>query len=190
MYLFHRVASTIPLLVVAGFISLVQGCSVPLPAGTDNGAAMDMAEMHRGNPEATPADAIEGATLRQGTWLRLVTAPVAYMEVTGTAQLAVHEDGTTVTLRLEHLPPNQPYMSHVHVDTCKVLGGNHFKFDPQGGDRPPNEIHLAFTSQEDGSGFMTVENPHQAGEEARSIIVHQMEDDLKLLCADLRQNHN
>ena len=55
---------------------------------------------------------------------------------------------------------------------------------------PPNEIHLAFTSQEDGSGFMTVENPHQAGAEARSIIVHQMEDDLKLLCADLRQNNN
>lgn len=172
---------------------LLGGCTILHPEDTLDDAAMppmDMAGMPMGDPDATPADALEGAVLRQGAWHRLVTAPVAYADVTGTAQLAVHAQGTTVTLRLAHLPPHQPYMAHVHVDSCKVLGGDHFQFDPQEGDMPPNEIHLAFTSQADGTGFMTVANPHQAGEAARSIIVHQMADDLKLLCANLHQNRN
>ncbi len=169
-------------LVTASWVGLSAGCVVPPPTPATH---MDMPEMDMGNPEATPADAIAGATLHQGTWHRMVTAPVAYLQVTGTAQLAVHAHGTTVTIRLAHLPAHQSYMSHVHVDTCKVLGGAHFRFDPAGGDMPPNEIHLAFTSQADGTGFMTMENPHQAGPEARSIIIHQREDDRKLLCADL-----
>ncbi len=174
------------LLMVAGLVGLLAGgCVTPPPAAIMNDDGMDMAEMNMGNPDATPADAITGATLRQGTWIRLVTAPVAYADVTGTAQLAVHDQGTTVTLRLAQLPPGQSYMAHVHVNTCRMLGGDHFRFDSQGSDMPPNEIHLAFTSQADGTGFMTVVNPHQAGAEAQSIVIHQMVDDLKLLCADL-----
>lgn len=49
------------------------------------------------------------------------------------------------------------------------------KFEADGSDIPPNEIHLAFTVAADGSGFMTAENDRPVGPDARSIIVHPLE---------------
>ena len=98
--------------------------------------------------------------------------------------MAVHDHGTTITLRLTNLSPNTGFMSHVHEEPC-AIGGGHYWFDPDAGNLPPNEIHIDFTSDDDGTGFMTAENANQIDETARSVIVHTM-DDAGLLCADLQ----
>lgn len=51
---------------------------------------------------------------------------------------------------------------------------------------PPNEIHLAFTSTPEGTGFMTAENDRTAGPQARSVVVHPREfTDNRIACAPL-----
>ena len=50
---------------------------------------------------------------------------------------------------------------------------------------PPNEIHLAFTSDDDGNGFMTAEHHDVAGIEAVAFVVHPAEFiDNKVACVD------
>ena len=113
------------------------------------------------------------------------TAPADYAAATGTAQMAVHDHGTTVTVRLANLLPNTDYISHVHEEPCATGGGGHYRFHRRGGELPPNEIHIDFTSGDDGSGFMTAENSHRVNETARSVIV-QTATEVCLLCADMQ----
>jgi len=50
---------------------------------------------------------------------------------------------------------------------------------------PPNEIHLAFTSDDGGNGFMTAENHQIAGLDAVAFVVHPADlIDNKLACVD------
>lgn len=74
-------------------------------------------------------------------------APAPLRSMTGSVTLRRTADGTSVSLRVEGLQPDTRYMSHVHEQACADdRGGPHFKFDPAGGDEPPNEIHLGFTT--------------------------------------------
>ena len=116
-------------------------------------------------------DAVEGAHLMEAEFVLMETASADYNSAAGTAQMAVHDHGTTVTLRLSNLLPNTSYISHVHEEPCATGGGAHYRFDPEGGELPPNEIHIDFTSGDDGSGFMTAENANQVDETAHSVIV-------------------
>lgn len=142
-------------------------------------------EMDMGDPAATPADAIEDASLSTGEFVALPTAP-AGRTPSGEADLARHVAGTTVTLRLQGLPPDTAFIAHVHEGPCYEAGGPHYKHDPAGDDLPPNEIHLALTSDPGGIAMMTVENPQAADERARSVVIHIAGDDTpKLACADL-----
>lgn len=51
---------------------------------------------------------------------------------------------------------------------------------------PPNEIHLAFISTPEGTGFMTAENDRTVGPDARSVVVHPREfTDNRIACAPL-----
>ena len=152
----------------------------------DGDMGHDMHGMHNmGDPTATPAEDVEGAELVEGSFAVLETRPAGYDDVTGTAVLARHDGGTTVTIRLEGLKPDVAFISHVHVGTCDELGGDHYRFDPDGSDMPPNEIHLAFDSGSDGSGFMTAENDQTVDEQAVSVVVHPLELlDNKIACAE------
>ena len=154
-------------------------------AGMDPMDSMDGMEMNMGNPEATAADEVTGADLATGDFVVLETRPQGYDDVGGTADLARHDGGTTVTIRLENLPPGVDFISHVHVGGCAELGGDHFQFDEGGSDMPPNEIHLAFRSADDGTGFMTAENDRTVDERAVSVVVHPRELlDNKVACAE------
>jgi len=137
-----------------------------------------------GNVNATPAEAVEGADFMEAPFMLMETAPADYNSSAGTAQMAVHDHGTTVTLRLSDLLPNTDYISHVHEEPCSTGGGAHYRFDPDAGALPPNEIHIDFTTGDDGTGFMSAENPNQVDETAHSVIVHS--DGIALLCADLQ----
>ncbi|MBU1801082.1 MAG: superoxide dismutase family protein, partial [Actinobacteria bacterium] len=63
--------------------------------------------------------------------------------------------------------------------------GPHFKFDLEGSDVPPNEIHLGFTSSADGSGEATITSDEQVGDGAPAVVVHPADAmDNRLACAD------
>lgn len=174
--------------VLAALAALLAACggqtaSDPGPdgAGTDTGSGMTM-----GDPNAVPADQAPGAEVISGRFRLLDTAPEGYQEAAGTAELARHDGGTTVTIELRGLKPNAKLISHVHRGRCSDGGGAHYKFDPAGSDMPPNEIHLAFTSTPEGTGFMTAENDQTVGPDARSVVVHPREfTDNRVACAPL-----
>ncbi len=160
------------------------------PAGTtattmamDDDMAMTM---NMGDPTATPADDVDGAALARGEFALLDTRPQGYDDVAGTAVIARSPAGTTVTLELSGLPADVDYIAHVHAEPCTPNnGGPHYQFDVGGATTPPNEIHLAFTSDADGTGFMTAENHAVAGIDAQALVVHPSEFlDNKLACVD------
>ncbi|WP_394931535.1 superoxide dismutase family protein [uncultured Ilumatobacter sp.] len=146
---------------------------------------MDM-DMNMGDADATPADDVAGASLARGQFVLMDTRPAGYDDVAGTATIARHTAGTTVTTELTGLEPNVDYISHVHAQACaNGNAGAHYQFEIGGAATPPNEIHLAFTSDNNGTGFMTAENAQIAGVDAVSFVVHPAEFiDNKVACVD------
>ncbi|VXC43389.1 superoxide dismutase family protein [Nocardioides sp. AX2bis] len=151
--------------------------------GSGDMAGMEMSAMN--DPDATPADEVDGDR-EKGEFVVLDTAPPGSDEVAGEAFLAQDDSGTTVTIRLIGLEPGVDYVSHLHDAGCaEGDGGDHFKFDPDGGDVPPNEVHLGFTATEQGTGQATVTNDQRVEDGAPSIVVHPAEaTDNRLACAD------
>jgi Cu/Zn superoxide dismutase len=152
--------------------------------GMEMDDGMDVA-MNMGDPDATPASEVAGGELESGTFALLDTRPSGYDDVTGTAEMARHDGGTTVTVELSGLQPGVEYISHVHAEPCSNNGGPHYQFEVGGSEVPPNEIHLLFTADEDGNGFMTAENTQTVDERAVAIVVHPLDlIDNKIACAD------
>ena len=141
--------------------------------------------MNMGDPTLPRADAIEGANLRTGELKLLPTRPPGLDGATGTAYLATHQDGTTVTLEMTGLKPGGKYKSHLHAKPCsQENGGGHFQFDPNGAETPPNEVHLVFTADAQGKAMTTVNNDRPA-DAAKSLVVHPAEfSDNRVACAD------
>lgn len=166
------------------------GHNMPMPAESSHAMpGMDMPNMgnmgNMGDPSATPADKIAGANLRTSPFVLLDTRPPGMDHTAGTAWLATHPHGTTVTVKLTGLQPGDKYMAHLHAKPCAVdHGGDHFRFDPNGPAKPPNEIHLMFTADAQGQAFMTVNND-RAADGAKSLVVHPSEaTDNRLVCAN------
>lgn len=150
----------------------------------DTSTDMSSMGMNMGDADATPAYEVTGAAVVSGPFEALPN--IAADGITGTAWLARHAQGTTVSINLEGLAPGAQYVSHVHADTCSAHGGPHYRHDQAGMEHPPNEIHLAFTARGDGAGMMTAENPNVASDLALSVVVHEAGDEApKLVCADL-----
>jgi hypothetical protein len=154
------------------------------PAGTEP-MTTDM-DMNMGDSDATPADDVAGAALARGQYSLMDTRPEGYDDVAGTAVIARSPLGTTITTELTGLLPNVDYISHAHAQACDDgNAGSHYQFEVGGSEIPPNEIHLAFTSDNDGIGFMTAENAKIAGSDAVAFVVHPLEFiDNKIACVD------
>ncbi len=144
-------------------------------------------QMNMGNADATPAEDVASAALARGDFELLDTRPAGYDDVQGTTVIARSTKGTTVTTELTGLLPNVEFISHLHAQACDDdNAGSHYQFEVGGSTTPPNEIHLAFTSNADGRGFMTAENAQLAGAEAVAFVVHPADlIDNKIACADL-----
>lgn len=103
-------------------------------------------------------------------------APVGDKKVAGEATLERADGGTKVSLDATGLEPSTEYVAHLHTGGCDQAdpGGPHFKFDADGGDEPPNEIHLEFMSKADGAASATATSEREvpAGE-AGSVVVHE-----------------
>lgn len=138
-----------------------------------------------GDPDATPAHELPDADLVEGSFALLADAPDDAPEVTGSAWLARTADGTTLSVDLAGLEPGTEYTSHLHAEACEPdAGGDHFRFDPEGSDQPPNEIHLALPAGDDGAVATTISNPNPDSEGAASMVLH-LADGTKFACADL-----
>ena len=187
-------SSTRPVIRRAGALAATAVLAVSLtacggddPESSDSGMSMDMSAMN--DPDATPADQIDDAAVETGDFTVLDTAPPGSDDVAGEAWLA-HTDGggegTTVTIRLAGLEPDTDYVAHLHAEACSDdNGGDHFKFDPDGSDVPPNEVHLAFTSTDDGTGEATITNESDVEDRAPALVVHPADAlDNRLACAD------
>ncbi|MGP4030166.1 hypothetical protein [Actinomadura sp. 3N407] len=157
--------------------------------GPDAGASStphEMASMNMGDPSATPADKVPGAELKKGTLKLLDTRPPGTDDVKGTAWLAQSAEGTTVTVSVTGLEPGTAYISHLHTKPCSDdNGGPHFRFDPDGPETPPNEVHLAFTGDSAGRATMTVNNDRKTGGGAVAFVIHPRDAlDNMIACAD------
>jgi Cu-Zn family superoxide dismutase len=131
-----------------------------------------------------------------GKFALVSTAPKATKKITGTAEMVLSAAGTQVTLTAKGLDPKAVYVAHVHADSCSAAdpGGPHFKYTADGGDEPPNELHMAITVAKNGKGTAQTTNPVKAGPAAKSVVIHLKRpagakaDEVKppkLACADL-----
>ncbi len=138
-----------------------------------------------GDPSAPPAFSVPGARLRTARLTLLKTRPPGLDDASGTAWMATHPHGTTVTVEMVGLKPGDHYLAHLHAQPCSQdNGGGHFRFDPNGPAAPPNEVHLAFTADQAGHGFMTVNN-QQTADNAKALVVHPaIAPDSRIACAD------
>lgn len=178
--------------VIATLAMVIGACSSTTPnsapdreaSSSEHGSMSMDSSMTMSDPDATPAFALDGADVVSGDFVPLGTgAPESQL---GTVWVARHAEGTTVTMAWEGLATEVGYVAHLHVSSCADGGGAHYRHDPDGAPSPPNEIHLALTTDTSGSGSTTVTNPTRAREDAISVVIHEATDDApKLACADL-----
>lgn len=64
-------------------------------------------------------------------------------------------------------------------------GRPHFRFDPDGPETPPNEVHLAFAGDSAGEATMAVNNGRKSGGGAVAFGIHPRDAlDSMIACAD------
>ncbi len=143
-----------------------------LAAAAMAGCGDDDSSSDAGSTTTTSASTAKTVT---GQFKLVPKAPSGFDDIAGTAKLVRSDGGTDVSIQLTGLKPDVDYKSHLHAGDCSQSdpGGPHFKFDDNGADTPPNEIHLPFTSDAEGNGSATARNDKTvpAGE-GRSIVVH------------------
>lgn len=131
-----------------------------------------------------------------GKFAKLATAPKGTKKIGGTAEMVLNASGTQVSITATGLDPKAVYVAHVHADSCSAAdpGGAHYKYTVDGGDLPPNELHMAVTVKKNGKGSGQTTNPVKTGPEAKSVVIHLKRpagakaDEAKppkLACADL-----
>jgi len=114
-----------------------------------------------------------------GSFVAVSDAPAEAEEISGSVEQVRSEAGTETTIELSGLEPDTAYIAHVHAGACDQPdpGGPHYKFDLDGGDMPPNEIHLSFTSDDRGNGEVGVDNETRIPDgEGLSVVVHHDEE--------------
>ena len=114
-------------------------------------------------------------TTVSGSFEALSGAPAAYSGLAGSAKLTRADGGTKASIELTGLVADTPYTAHLHTGGCAgpEPGGRHFKFDPRGGEVPPNELHLGFVADAKGEGSArTASNREFPLGEAGSIVLH------------------
>jgi hypothetical protein len=107
-------------------------------------------------------------------------APVEDQGVAGEATLKRADGGTTVSLSATGLEPDTAYVVHLHSEGCDQAdpGGPHFKFNADGSDEPPNEIHLEFSADAKGAGKAEASSSREVPVgKAGSVVLHEAEAD-------------
>lgn len=118
----------------------------------------------------------ETSTTVSGDFGPVAGVPAVYSDVSGEADIARSEDGTTVvSFNVSGLEPRTQYIAHLHTGGCGQAdpGGPHFQFEKGGSEEPPNEIHLKFTTDAAGDGEATTSSKREVPPgEAGSVVLH------------------
>jgi hypothetical protein len=156
----------LPILLLAAGSLVLSGCGGSNDKDDDTTSPAASA-----SPSTTPGP-LQGTYT--GAFANVPKPPEGAGEVTGTAEMVVSASGTKVTVTADGLDAKAVYVAHVHDDACAAddPGGEHYKFDPDGGDKPPNEIHITTikVTGKKGTGEASVKG--QATDDARSVVLH------------------
>ena len=132
-----------------------------------------------------PAAIAGGATVTRGEIAAFATG--IGQSISGHALMVRTADGRTiVSIHVEGLAPGTTYASHAHKQACADgEADGHYRFDPAGAARPPNEIWPGpFTTNEAGIGNANTIAAGTAGAAAVSLVVHAP-GGARIACADL-----
>jgi hypothetical protein len=114
--------------------------------------------------------------------------------VFGYAKMLRHDRSTEVAVHVSGLAPHRSYPVHVHAGSCRAMGP-HYRHDPKGPGKPPNELWPSSDPDDptrglmtDGGGYGTAwaQSSWTARPEATSVMLHDRQSGDKIACADLR----
>ena len=114
--------------------------------------------------------------VRTGEFELVDGAPDGFDGAGGSAEIVRSDDGTEVSLDVEGLPPEGTFAAHLHAGGCDQPdpGGPHFRFELNGAEMPPNEIHLPFETDGEGAGSSDATNDQTVPEdEGLSVVIHE-----------------
>ncbi len=176
----------LPILVLTVGSLLLAGCG----GGDGEDTAENTPEVSSAPETPAPLDGTYA-----GTFANVPEPPKDSAAVTGTTEMVVSGSATKVSVAAEGLDDKAVYVAHVHADACAAddPGGAHFMFDPEGDEKPPNEIHIAPLKVKDKKGTGEASNPKPVTSAAKSMVIHvkraageskDAEKPPKLACAD------
>ncbi|MDP8932067.1 MAG: superoxide dismutase family protein [Actinomycetota bacterium] len=187
-----RIQLVTPALVVAGVLA---GCGPQErpagegAAGTTSPTAGAVSPTPTATPTATQEEVTEGRfePVQENT----------DRDISGRATLVRTAEGTTtLSVEVKGLASNTTYPAHLHEGSCEDLQSPHYKHDPHGPDKPPNELWPSSDPQDptagltsDAAGIATGTGtaPWRARPEADTVFIHSPEEGHpKIACAALR----
>lgn len=108
--------------------------------------------------------------------------------------LRLDDDTTSLRVHVHGLEPGATYSVHLHVGACADRGP-HYRHDPDGPGRPPNELWASSEKDDPAAGITADEKGNASGSgtaswrarpEARSVFIHSRAKDQPAIgCADL-----
>ncbi len=114
----------------------------------------------------------------QGSFYHLGDAPE---NLQGSAKVVRYDDDTTsLQVHVHGLKAGDTYSVHLHAGACDDRGP-HYRHDPDGPARPPNELWASshpddpsagITADQDGNASGSGKAPWRARAEARSVFIH------------------
>jgi hypothetical protein len=114
-------------------------------------------------------------------------------DISGQATLTRGDDGTTLSVQVSGLEANATHGSHLHLGSCADRGP-HYQDDPDGAEKPPNEMWPSSDPDDPTAGLQSDENGETRGEAtaewrardtAQAVFIHAPGDKTKIACADL-----
>lgn len=113
--------------------------------------------------------------------------------VVGSAKLVRYTGGSDAVVHIGGMASDAGYGMHLHEGTCWDHGA-HYRYDPNGGEGPPNELWPSSDPEDPRAGVTTDKRGWGHGEAhadwkadpvARSIHVHDEATGAMVACADL-----
>jgi hypothetical protein len=175
-------------LAILAAMALAAGCDGGGDANTDAVTESEQTPFSVTEAEQTPEQ--EGETLT-GEFASLEAN--TDRDISGQATLTRGDDGTTLSVQVSGLEANATHGSHLHLGSCADRGP-HYQDDPDGAEKPPNEMWPSSDPDDPTAGLQSDENGETRGEAtaewrardtAQAVFIHAPGDKTKIACADL-----
>jgi hypothetical protein len=149
-----------------------------------------------------------GHETTRGTLRTLPGGEALGLHIEGFAQLKLTGDGAVIRAEVRGLVPGKTYAAHLHKAACSDnQGDGHYKNDPNGPSKPPNELWLSstddplagITADEHGAAYGRGTADWVPKSNNLSVVIHDIPPGgttaggTKIACADLpvhRSHHD